>query len=509
MVNALYDGLMKRGQRDQDAVFAKMQDGRFYTYADIEDVSARFAMKLKKLGLKPDDRLAVQVEKCIEALMLYLAAVRLGAIFLPLNTAYTAREIDYFLGDAKPTIFIISPEKEEAFKPLAEKHHCILETMGVWSNDKDDFGSFFKDVPESAAKFENTPRAGNDLAAILYTSGTTGRSKGAMLSHNNLLSNAKVLSDYWAFSKTDILLHVLPIYHTHGLFIATNTILVAGASMLFHTAFKVEDVVKDIKNATTMMGVPTYYTRLLAYKGFTRDKAEHMRLFISGSAPLLAQTHKEFEERTGKRILERYGMTETCMNTSNPYKGERLTGSVGFPLPGVEVKIAERETATPLERGEIGVIEVKGPNVFQGYWGMPEKTQEEFRPDGFFITGDLGYIDQEGYVTLIGRDKDLIISGGLNIYPKEVESVLDEIHGIKESAVIGVSHRDFGESVVAVIVAENPDSVFITDIENHLKNKLARFKQPKHYEIIEELPRNTMGKVQKNVLREMFGKIFG
>jgi len=353
---------------------------------------------------------------------------------------------------------------------------------------------------------ETVHREREDLAAMLYTSGTTGRSKGAMLSQKNLLSNAQVLAEYWRFAAEDLLLHALPIFHTHGLFVATNIAVLTGGSMVFLPKLDIDQMIAWLPNATAMMGVPTFYTRLLGDPRFTRDLVRHMRLFVSGSAPLLAETHKQFEERTGHRILERYGMTETNMNTSNPYEGDRRAGTVGFPLPGVELKVCDPETGAEVPTGEIGVIEVRGENVFQGYWNMPEKTATELRPDGYFITGDLGLVDADGYVSIVGRNKDLIISGGYNIYPKEVELVLDAQPGVLESAVIGAPHRDFGESVVAVLVANGP--LDTAAIDAAVKAALAGFKCPRAYEVVKELPRNTMGKVQKTVLRDTFRSQF-
>lgn len=508
MTNILYDALIKKGLSDPSRIFARMEEGRYYTYEHVDDVSARFAHRLVGLGVRPGDRVVAQVDKSIEAIMLYLASVRAGAIFVPLNMAYLANEVEYFLSDAKPALFVCRPEMLAALTPLAQKHDCSIETMGVWSSPNVDAGSFFENVPDDGTPFDTIARAADDLAAILYTSGTTGRSKGAMLTHDNLLSNAQVLVDYWRFSEEDVLLHALPVYHTHGLFVAINTALLAGSSLIFHSAFKVESVLDALPQATAMMGVPTFYTRLLEDARFTRDKAAHMRLFISGSAPLLAETHKAFEERTGHRILERYGMTETNMTTSNPYEGERRAGTVGFPLPGVEIRVCDPESGKSLSSGEIGVVEVKGRNVFKGYWQMAEKTRQEFRGDGFFITGDLGVIDDTGYLSIVGRGKDLIISGGLNIYPKEIELLIDDLPEILESAVIGAPHKDFGEGVVAVIVARQGQVCDEASLTEALKDKIAKFKQPKRYYFVEALPRNAMGKVQKNLLRETYEDAF-
>jgi malonyl-CoA/methylmalonyl-CoA synthetase len=501
MGNHLFD-LIKARMPAPTAPFAFLDDGRTYTYADMVAVSARFANALVARGVKPGDRVAAQVEKSIEALMLYLGTIRAGAIFLPLNTAYTPAEIEYFLGDAEPAVFVCDPAKAEALKPFADKAGAKLETLGVGA------GSLLDKANAAAAEFADVARGADDLAAILYTSGTTGRSKGAMLSHDNLASNALSLVDYWRFSKGDVLLHALPIFHTHGLFVATNTILLAGASMILLPKFDPEQVFKYLPRATSMMGVPTFYVRLLQDQRLSKEAVKHMRLFVSGSAPLLAETHREWRERTGHAILERYGMTETNMNTSNPYDGDRVAGTVGFPLPGVSARVTDPESGTELARDEIGMIEVKGPNVFKGYWRNPEKTKAEFRADGFFITGDLGKIDSAGYVHIVGRGKDLIITGGYNVYPKEVEAEIDEMPGVIESAVIGCPHPDFGEGVTAVVVAKPGAEVSAAGIAAALEQRLAKFKQPKQVFVVAELPRNTMGKVQKNLLREQYKDIY-
>lgn len=501
MGNHLFD-LIKARMPAPTAPFAFLDDGRTCSYADMVAVSARFANALVALGVKPGDRVAVQVEKSIEALMLYLGTVRAGAIFLPLNTAYTPAEIEYFLGDAEPAVFICDPGKAEALKPFADKAGAKLETLGVGT------GSLLEKANAASAEFADVARGADDLAAILYTSGTTGRSKGAMLSHDNLASNALALVDYWRFGKADVLLHALPIFHTHGLFVATNVILFAGAAMILLPKFDPEQVFKYLPKATSMMGVPTFYVRLLQDQRLSKEAVKHMRLFVSGSAPLLAETHREWRERTGHAILERYGMTETNMNTSNPYDGDRVAGTVGFPLPGVSARVTDPETGKELARDEIGMIEVKGPNVFKGYWRNPEKTKAEFRADGFFITGDLGKIDPAGYVHIVGRGKDLIITGGYNVYPKEVEAEIDEMPGVIESAVIGCPHPDFGEGVTAVVVAKPGADISAAGIARALEQRLAKFKQPKQVFVVADLPRNTMGKVQKNLLREQYKDIY-
>lgn len=503
MPSYLYDLIAQRSPGG-GKVFLEALDGRKITYDGLHTGSGRIAQTLVELGVEPGDRVAVQVEKSPDALLLYLACVRAGAIFLPLNTAYTAHEIEYFLGDAKPRLFVCDLAKKGALNSVAAGAGVAhVETLGVSEN-----GSLIDKSKSNNGDFTNVDRGENDLAAILYTSGTTGRSKGAMLSHGNLASNALTLVDYWKFSTEDVLIHALPIYHTHGLFVATNTLLLAGGSMLFLPKLDATEIMRLMPRATSMMGVPTFYTRLLQHEGLTKDATKHMRLFISGSAPLLAETHMEWRDRTGHAILERYGMTETNMNTSNPYDGDRIAGTVGFPLPGVDVRITEPEQETVLAQGEIGMIEVRGPNVFQGYWQMPEKTKEELRDNGFFITGDLGKIDERGYIHIVGRNKDLVITGGFNVYPVEVEAEIDALPGVTESAVIGIPHADFGEGVTAVVVANNSPPIDEAIVLKALDGQLAKFKLPKRVLFVDELPRNTMGKVQKAALRDTFSGLY-
>jgi malonyl-CoA/methylmalonyl-CoA synthetase len=485
------------------APFIETPKGRVWTYGDMLEVSGRIASVLAGLGVEPGDRVAVQVEKSAEALMVYLACLRAGAVYLPLNIAYTLAELDYFIGDAEPRLVICTPGAEAGISGIAKAHGGKVETLDEFGG-----GSLMEKTALANAEFADVARGADDLAAILYTSGTTGRSKGAMLTHDNLLSNALTLRDYWQFTADDRLIHALPIFHTHGLFVATNTILAAGASMLFLPKFDPDQMLALMDRATAMMGVPTFYVRLLQHPGLTREATAGMRLFISGSAPLLADTHRAFRERTGHAILERYGMTETNMNTSNPFVGDRIAGTVGFPLPGVELRVVDPDKGHELPRGATGMIEVKGPNVFKGYWRMPEKTQAEFRDDGFFITGDLGQIDDRGYVSIVGRGKDLVISGGYNIYPKEVEVEIDQLPGVVESAVIGVLHPDFGESVTAIVVRESEADIDEKAIIAALDGRLARYKQPKRVIFVDELPRNTMGKVQKKVLRDEYAGLY-
>ncbi|WP_375174199.1 malonyl-CoA synthase [Pseudooceanicola sp.] len=492
--NHLCSLLARHAVLTPDHIFAYRPGLPDVTYRALFDGAERTASALVAQGLQPGDRVAVQVDKSIEAIQLYIGTVLAGGIFLPLNTAYTASEIGYFLGDATPRIVVCAPDRQAEIAPLSPATCLTLAGDGS--------GTLTDALPAEPG-FDPVPRGEDDLAAILYTSGTTGRSKGAMLSHANLASNSDVLRSYWRFTREDVLIHALPIFHTHGLFVATNVALFSGASTIFLPRFDPDAILEAMPRATAMMGVPTFYTRLLQDARLTPERAANMRLFISGSAPMLVDTHEKWLERTGHRVLERYGMTETNMSTSNPYDGERRMGTVGFPLPGVELRIMENGEEVP--DGEIGVIEVRGPNVFQGYWQMPEKTAEELKEDGWFITGDLATRDADGYVTIVGRAKDLIISGGFNVYPKEIEEIIDDLPGVVESAVIGVPHPDFGEGVVAVVVGDTTAEAIATA----LSETLAKFKQPKTIFIVDELPRNTMGKVQKKALREAHAKLFG
>jgi malonyl-CoA/methylmalonyl-CoA synthetase len=500
MPNHLFDQIRKSAGAPVKN-FIIRDDGSAVTYGDVFRDSARLAHVLVASGVVPGDRVAVQVEKSAEAILLCLACVRAGAVLLPLNTAYTTAELDYFMGDAEPRLVVCDPARRSAITGIARG--AAVETLDAAGQ-----GTMMERAAGQPDAFADVPRGPDDLAAILYTSGTTGRSKGAMLTHANLASNALTLKECWRFTPDDVLLHALPIFHTHGLFVAINVVLMAGATMLFLPKFDPDTVFRLLPQATTMMGVPTFYVRLLQDKRLTHEAVVHMRLFVSGSAPLLADTHRDWSARTGHAILERYGMTETNMNTSNPYEGDRVPGTVGFPLPGVSIRIVDPDTKMPMDVDGIGVIEVKGPNVFRGYWRNPEKTKEEFRADGFFITGDLGKIDARGYVHIVGRGKDLIITGGYNVYPKEVESEIDALPGVVESAVIGLPHRDFGEGVTAVVVAKPGVSLDGLSIRKVLEERLARFKCPKQVIVVDDLPRNTMGKVQKNVLRETYKGLY-
>lgn len=483
----------------EDNVCLNIPGGCQWRYGEIDELSSRIAEVLRQAGVGVGDRLLVQVDKSAQAVGLYLAVLRMGAVYVPINTAYTDAEVDYFLEDAQPAVFVCSPACG-ARRPELNSQTRVL-TLG-----SDGAGSLLENVADQRADGEIAARATADLAAILYTSGTTGRSKGAMLSHGNLAINAVTLVDYWGWRDDDVLLHALPIFHVHGLFVALHCAMLQATPMIFLERFDASSVMEHLPDATVMMGVPTFYTRLLQQAEFDRNTCRNIRLFISGSAPLTEQTFGEWEQRTGHRILERYGMSETMMNTSNPLVGDRCPGTVGYPLPGVQARIAADDGAV-LQPDEVGVIEVKGPNVFSGYWQMPEKTAEEFREDGYFITGDLATMAPDGRVTIVGRAKDLVISGGYNIYPGEIEKLLDEIPGVIESAVIGVPHPDFGEAVVAVVVTANAD-LELSVVDAALANQIARFKQPKHVVNVRELPRNAMGKVQKKQLREEYAALY-
>jgi malonyl-CoA/methylmalonyl-CoA synthetase len=466
-------------------------------FADLDRRTGRLAARLRALGGQVGDRIVVQVEKSPENVLLYLAAERAGMIYVPLNTAYTSAELAYFLGDAEPAVVVCRPAEAAEVARLMTTGRLV--TLGA-----DGTGSLLDGVPEEILPVAQ--RASDDLAAILYTSGTTGRSKGAMLTHGNLLSNALTLKELWGWRPDDVLIHVLPIYHVHGLFVALHGALLAGATVLFHRGFDPAAVIADFARGSVLMGVPTHYTRLSAVPGLTPEACAEMRLFVSGSAPLLAEAHQRFQEKTGQRILERYGMTETGMITSNPYDGARVAGTVGYPLPGVDVRI-RADDGTLVSEGP-GVLEVRGPNVFAGYWRMPEKTAQEFRDDGFFVTGDVATREPDGRVTLVGRAKDLIIAGGLNIYPKEIEEAVDALPGVDESAVIGVPHPDLGEGVVAVVVPQKGARVTEEQVRAALEGRLARFKQPRRVVLADALPRNAMGKVQKAVLRAEYKALF-
>ncbi len=501
--NNLFAALRAAFPKDLDAVAVETDTGLNYSWRDLERSTAMMANLLQSLDLPQGARVAVQVEKSVEALMLYLATLRAGYVFLPLNTAYQSAEIEYFIGNAEPSVVVCSRKNFGWVSKIAFK----AGTQNVFTLDDDRTGSLLDRAAHCSDRHEVVQRSADDLAAILYTSGTTGRSKGAMLSHGNMLSNALVLKDYWAWQPGDVLIHALPIFHVHGLFVAIHGALINGSKMIWLAKFDPRLVVQKLPEATVFMGVPTLYVRLLAEPGLNREACRHMRLFVAGSAPLLIETFTEWQERTGHTILERYGMSETAMLTSNPYQGERRGGTVGFALPGVSLRVQD-DAGQPLPTGEIGNIQVKGPNVFKGYWRMPEKTQEEFTADGYFKTGDVGKIDERGYITIVGRSKDLIISGGYNVYPVEIEGYVNDMPGVAESAVVGVPHPDFGEVGVAIVTAKPGAKLDAEQIIAGLKAQLANFKIPKRCFIVGELPRNTMGKVQKNVLREQHKALF-
>ncbi|MBS0373318.1 MAG: AMP-binding protein [Proteobacteria bacterium] len=484
--------------------FLTAADGRRLTYGDLERESRRLAAALLALGAGPGERVALQVEKSVEAVLLYAACLRLGAVVLPLNTAYTPRELDYFLADARPRLAVVRPADRGTLESLARSHGvAAVETLGP-----DGDGTLLERARREALPASlPAPPGAEALGALLYTSGTTGRAKGAMLTRGNLASNAAALAAAWHFTADDVLLHALPLFHVHGLFISLNTVLASGAQLLLLPKFEAGDVLRRLREATVLMGVPTYYTRLLQLDGLDRSTTAHVRLFVSGSAPLLAETHAAFAQRTGHAILERYGMTETLVNASHPYDGARLPGTVGPALPGVALRATQ--DGRPVASGEIGMLEVRGPNVFRGYWDAPEKTAESFTADGYFITGDLGTIDAAGYVRIVGRAKDLVISGGYNVYPKEVEVELDALPGVLESAVFGVPHPDLGEAVTAAVVLEPGATFDETSALTALRAVLARYKVPRRVLVIAELPRNAMGKVQKTALRAAAAGLYG
>ena len=497
---------IEQAQRRSDRLFLKTPEGRDFSYAALCEQSGRIAAALMRRGVESGDRVAVQVDKSPEAVFLYIACLRIGAVFVPINVANTPNEVEYYLRDSQPRAAIVRPQDRTLLEPLARhaKVDCV-ETLGA-----DGSGSLPVLAAESAADFAAPGKLeSGSIAAIIYTSGTTGRPKGAMLTRANLNSNAAVLAEAWRFRETDVLLHTLPLFHIHGLFVAINTVLASKSTLLLVAKFEAAQALEYFPQASVYMGVPTHYTRLLQQKNLNRDTTATMRLFVSGSAPLLAQTHREFLQRTGHVILERYGMSETMMNTSNPYDGERLPGSVGPPLKGVSLRVRNAESgAVELDADAVGTLEVKGPNVFAGYWRDEEKTRAEFCADGWFKTGDVGRIDRNGYVHIVGRAKDLVISGGYNVYPKEVETELDAIEGVLESAVFGVPHPDFGEGVTAAVVAK-PGAVLAEEaILESIKTRLARYKVPKRILVVAELPRNAMGKVQKNALRKKFAAIY-
>ncbi len=499
MTSNFYAALAATIDSSSERIFLETDDGRSYTRADLARESARFARTMIDAGAVRGDRIAVQIDKSPASLFLYLGCLRAGLVYLPLNTAYQRGELMYFLQDAQPKVIVCTPRSFDLMREISDAH------AQLFTLDEEGRGSLADAAAGFPDEFETVDSEPDDLAVIIYTSGTTGRSKGAMVTHRNLLSNARALVDYWGFSDRDVLLHALPVFHIHGLFVANHCALLSGGKLLWHRKFDAKLVLRDLARATVMMGVPTFYTRLLADQGFDRDACCNVRVFISGSAPLLLETFKEFQKRTGQSILERYGMSEAGMICSNPLGGERRGGSVGFPLPGVAVRVAD-DHDRPLPLGEVGGIQIKGENVFAGYWRMPDRTREEFTSDGYFRTGDVGTFDTDGYVSIVGRAKDLIISGGYNVYPREIELALEAMPGVTESAVIGIPHPDLGEAVTAVVVARKDARLDPAALIAELKKNFANYKVPKRVYLVEDLPRNAMGKVQKALLRERYGK---
>ena len=500
--NNIYSVFKTHFPESPDATFLETSNGIKYSYSYLEQESARIANFLTAQGVTKGDRVAVQVEKSPHVLFLYLACLRAGLIYLPLNTAYTESELNYFIENAEPTVVICRPETKDLFSNFNNEHLKYIFTL-----DANDQGSLMDKSRGTSAEFETVSCDSNDVAVILYTSGTTGRPKGAMITHANLAANGLALQQVWNWKQDDVLLHALPIFHIHGLFVACHNVLLGGSKMLFVPRFDSKTIMQLLPKATVLMGVPTFYTRLLDEADFNQDYCNNMRLFISGSAPLLEQTFEDFQQRTGHTILERYGMTETGMITSNPVEGDRIAGTVGLPLPGIETRIVNQDNLSITDG--VGILQVKGPNVFKGYWHMPEKTAEEFTDDGFFITGDMARYNENGYISIVGRNKDMVITGGYNVYPKEIELLLDELEGVKESAVIGLPHKDFGEAVTAIVVPADmnypPDEKFLI---TRLREQLASYKTPKKIIFIEQLPRNSMGKVQKNILRETYDALY-
>ena len=503
MKKNIYSVFESHFPENRDACFIETLNGTEYSYAHLQQESARLARFLTDAGINKGDRVAVQVDKSPQVIFLYLACLRAGFVYLPLNTAYTESELSYFIENAEPAAVICRPASETFFKEI--NNDTLLHVFTLDSDGQT--GTLVENSRSTDAEFDTVTCETDDLAVILYTSGTTGRPKGAMITHGNLAANGLALQEAWQWQQDDVLLHALPVFHIHGLFVACHAVLLGGSKMLFIDKFDAKTVMQLLPKSTVMMGVPTFYTRLLDDKDFNSSVCSNMRLFISGSAPLLEQTFTDFQQRSGHTILERYGMTETGMNTSNPVDGDRLAGTVGLPLPGVSARIVDDENNV-IEQG-VGALQVKGDNVFKGYWKLPEKTAEEFTEDGYFMTGDMAEQSANGYISIVGRNKDMVITGGYNVYPKEVELLLDEVKGVKESAVIGLPHKDFGEAVTAVIVASDTDALPAdSDIISQLKQELASYKVPKKIIVVDSLVRNTMGKVQKNILRETYNDLY-
>ena len=500
--NNFFELIQQQILESSQKTFLELHDSHLISFADVNRLSAQLANKLNELGLQPGDRITAQVDKSAQAVLLYLACIRAGLIFHPLNTAYTLKELDYFLEDAQPTLFVCGSKRADEATELTGKHKIqLVETL-----EANGTGTLCEDIADYDEHFETVVRDGNDTALLIYTSGTTGKPKGAMITHENISSNAASLSQVWGWQKSDVLLHVLPIFHVHGLCVALHIPLLMGTKILFQPRFSVTETIRLLPQSTVMMAVPTIYTRLLSDVEFKKDVCDGMRLFVSGSAPLLPETFTQFEQRTGHRILERYGMSEAQMITSNPLHGVRRGGTVGFPLPGVEVRVCD-DDGRPLECGEVGALEIKGPNVFRGYWCNPAATKSTFREDGYFITGDVARIDEAGVVTIVGREKDLIISAGFNIYPSEIEFQINQIPLVSDSAVFGVPHPDLGEGVVAAVIRQS-DRLSKLQIREFLEKNLSAFKIPRHIVFVEAFPRNAMGKIEKNRLRDSYRSVF-
>lgn len=473
------------------------------TYEDIDGKVAQYCNLFKELGLRQNDRVVQQTEKCIDALCIYLASLRYGTIYIPLNPEFKSEELSYFIEDAEPALFICTPDRAEEIKKISDEKNI---SFMIESLSKNQGGTIQEKVKNLKETFDTAIKSTDDIACILYTSGTTGQPKGAMLSHDNLLSNGLAIAALWKFSENDILLHMLPIFHCHGLFFACHSVLLSGAAIIFLQKLDVPLALEDLPKSTVFMGVPTYYTRLLEHPLFNKNITKNIRLFISGSAPLLEKTFYEFEKRTGHKILERYGMTETGINTSNP-SDHKIPGTVGLQLPDTEVKIFD-DNGSELSPNQPGEIHIKGRNVFKGYWKKEEQTKNALTSDGFFKTGDIGQYDESGYLTIIGRSKEMIITGGFNVYPIEIETIINKINGVKESAIIGLPDADLGEIVIAIIALHDEIAATLLDeqkIIGHLKSKLANYKVPKKVFFITSLPRNPMGKVQKNIIAKNIG----
>ncbi len=484
-----------------DSPFLTIPGGASYSYGQVDRRSAAIAAALAEGGARPGDRVVVQVDKSADAVALYLACLRSGFIYVPLNTAYTPEEVGFFLGDAHPAVFVFKPGRAAKLRPVAD----IAGVPTSFTLNSKGGGSLADAASEITGIGAIMERGPDDVACMVYTSGTTGRSKGAMLTHRGIATNARALHAIWRFRPGDVLLHCLPIFHIHGLFVALHCAMLNASEVFFLPKFDVEQIRNSLPRSTVMMGVPTHYTRLLADPDFGAADCQTVRLFACGSAPLSEPVFHEFIARTGHTICERYGMTEAGIIASNPPEGQRIAGTVGYALPDMDLRVVD-EKDEPLEAGEIGEVQVRGPHVFPGYWGLEDKTAEAHTGDGYFRTGDIGSMGPDGRLTLAGRSTDMIISGGYNVYPKEIELLVDQQPGVVESAIIGLPHPDFGEAVAAFVVAD--DAVTEDELEEAVEDSLANFKRPKQYVFLDALPRNSMGKVQKAQLRESYAELF-